>query len=136
MTKKQRQFQCDDLISITNEEIIVLLLKETIQEKVAKKLLVEFRMAGYEANQLPHKKSRITFHSHGYIIPNYIDLKPGSFSISTDLFYESTDHEVKEYSYSVENIESVFNEICDENDYWEENNLIIEVTRVEREKQV
>lgn len=126
--------QMTDLVPITDQEILIYLLKETADEEVAKKFIVEFRMAGYEAHQLPHKKSRITFHAHGYIIPNYIDLKPGSFSTSTGLDYESTDHELKEYSYSVENIEAVFNEICDKNDEWTEDNLFIEVRRIREEE--
>jgi hypothetical protein len=113
-----------DLVPITDQEIVIYLLKEIADEEVAKKFIVEFRMAGYQATKtIEDGFKRIMFVSHGYIIQNYIDLYPGSFSTTIN-------SEVKEYPYSVENIESVFNEICSENDLWEEDNLIVQVRRV------
>lgn len=117
-----------DLVPITDQEIQVYLLKGTADEEVAKKFIVEFNMAGHLANKTTKDGAiRINFFTHGYIIQNHIDLKPDSFSTTIN-------SGVNEYSYSVENIESVFDEICDRNQHWEDNNLIIEVRRIGEDK--
>jgi hypothetical protein len=121
------RLQITNWVPITDHEILIYLMKETADEEVAQKFILGFEIAGYQVRiTIREDFKRIMFFYNGWIIQNFIDLYPGSFSTTIN-------SEVKEYSYSVQNIESVFNEICDENDNWKEKWLGIKVRRVDEE---
>lgn len=136
---KKREMKYDKYFKLpSNEEMIVSILKETLHEEVAEKFLLEFTMSGESCSAYPSpEKIVISFISDGYVIPNNITLRKGNFSAKIydrpiadeDPFYEMND-----YSYTVENILAVFDDIIFSNAEWVENNLIIKVRRVDEEE--
>lgn len=135
---KKREMKYDKYFKLpSNEEMIVSILKETIHEEVAEKLLLEFTMSGENCFAFPSpEKIVISFNKDGYVIPNEITLRKGSFSTTIydrPIADEDPIYEMNDYSYTVENIHSVFDDIIFSNTEWVENNLIIKVRRVDEE---
>jgi hypothetical protein len=116
-----------DLVPITDHELLVHLLKETADEIVAKKFIVEFRMANQFAFEVPeHDCNTINFSFYGYNTPHKIKLYPRSFTIFID-------SDPRDFQYSLESIQTAFDIVHYQNKIWVKSCLVVDVRRSDEE---